>query len=74
MKITKLTKHLGRTIGLKNFGSIKVDVALEATLEDNDSLEQVDQELYDNATTILRNDLKRIEESRKQKGETTNVE
>ena len=64
MKITKLTKRLGRNINTGNFSSIRIEVELEATLHEGDSLAEVDEKLYEEACEILAKDRNRIKEQR----------
>ena len=64
MKITKLTKRLGRTINTSGHNFIKIEVELEATLGE-DTIAEVDAKLFNDAQQILADDLKRIKEKRK---------
>ena len=66
MKITKLVKTMGRTINTGNFNSIKIVAELEANLDESDSVEEVDKELYDEISEILARDIERIRKSREE--------
>ncbi len=64
MKITKLTKRIGRVINIGNYQTLKIEA--EVTAEGSfDSYDEVDKELYDRCTQSLNADLKRFKEARK---------
>lgn len=67
MKITRIVKRLGRTIQTKQFNTIRLDAEFEATVDENDDLDKVDQELFDKASKALGDDIQRIRERRTQK-------
>jgi replicative DNA helicase len=62
MKVTRLVKRLGRVINTGNYASIRIEAEVEARLDEKESVEEADQKLFDVASKILANDLKRIKE------------
>jgi hypothetical protein len=72
MKITKLTKRVGRVINLGQYQTLKIEEELEATIDPTDDIDDVDQKLFDKATEFMGRDLQRIKKERAAtKGEST---
>lgn len=65
MKITKLSKTLGRVINMGNYSTAKLEQSAEITLDDKDNFEKCEAELYKLVATMLANDIKRMKEGRK---------
>jgi hypothetical protein len=70
MRITKLSKTLGRTINIGNFSNIKLEAHAEVDINDGDSVELADKLLFDTVNSMLKDDLRRIKEERKKSGES----
>lgn len=62
MKVTEIRKHIGRTIGLANFSSVRFDIEVAARLDKDDVLDNVEKELWDLANEILAKDIARWKE------------
>lgn len=65
MKITKLTKRLGRTINLGNFNSATFVEEATVELSDSDNTAEVDKMLYSIVAQMLTDDINRMREDRK---------
>ena len=59
MKITKLTKRLGRVIGLKNFSSVTFQEECAVELDSKDDSKVAEQKLYDFTAYMLHKDIQR---------------
>lgn len=64
MKITRIVKRLGKVFqsGGNQYSPLHIHAEVEATLDENDTVEAVDKALFDRATEMIGNDLKRIKE------------
>lgn len=70
MKVTRMSKRLGRTItDRETFSSIKMETEVEILLDQNEDPIEAEQKLFDLAETALANDIQRIREKRKKKDE-----
>ena len=67
MRITKMSKTLGRVINTGNFCNVKLEAYVEADINEGDSLELASKLLYDEATRMLKDDLARIKKAREEK-------
>lgn len=66
MKITTLTKRLGRTICTGDHNFLKIEAEVTAVFdEENDTYEAVDDVLFQRAKQSLNADMKRFREARK---------
>jgi len=64
MKITKLTKRLGRVINLGQYQTLRIEQEVEACIDSEDDLDTVDKELFNIATKFMGKDLQRIKKER----------
>lgn len=67
MKLTRITKRLGRVIGLDNFSSVRFESEVEGLVEPNESFEEIDEKLFNLAARSLKADIRRWRESTKRK-------
>ena len=67
MKITRLTKRFGRTIGYADHQFIKLESELTAEFEPGDTFDSVDAELFELNKQAIQNDLRKFKEARKKK-------
>lgn len=66
MRITKLTKTVGRTINTGNFNNVRIEASAEIELLEGDSIEAADNTLYEVTTQMLKEDLVRIKRARQE--------
>ena len=66
MRVTKLSKSVGRTINLGNFNNIRIEAHAEIELLEGDAIEAADNTLYDVVTKMLKDDLARIKKAREE--------
>lgn len=71
MKITKLSKRLGRVISLgrDTFSNVSFVQEAEITLDAKDTVEECEKKLYKLVASMLANDIKRMKEGRKSEPE-----
>lgn len=66
MRVTKLSKTMGRTINTGDMNFIKLEAHAEIELLEGDSIEAADNTLYEVASQMLKEDLARIKKARKE--------
>lgn len=66
MRITSLEKSLGRTINIGNFSNVKIEATAKVDINEGESVELADKLLFDTVNQMLKEDLKRIKELRKE--------
>lgn len=61
MKYTRITKRVGRKIGLPNFSSVTFETELSATIE-GETLEEANQKIWEDCNKCLARDIERWKE------------